>query len=252
MKLTPFPPPLFPSPSPKLVISDFDATLTDRYVWIHEVHKLAVSKTKQHLIDQGYLVNFVPLPQGQLIAMIKAKAPNPLVARWTGVPPEGIDYFCQMVNEFNHSNGIDALIPRTKEALCFLRDHGIRVAIASFRPQNDVVQNLFCHHLIPFVDAVYAPPFKLDFGKYNLVQIKMDYFRRALYDFSVSPPESVAIGDSPVELEAGHNLGMLTIGVFTGFSNYDELVSCKPNCLERDFWSATQSQCLFQKVGLQI
>ena len=50
-----------------------------------------------------------------------------------------------------------------------------------------------------------------------------------------TPQDTLLIGDSPIDVEAGRNAGILTVGVLHGFSDADELAAAGVEMMVRDF-----------------
>ena len=52
---------------------------------------------------------------------------------------------------------------------------------------------------------------------------------------TANPLATVLVGDSPIDIQAGRNAGVLTVGVAQGFAEDDELTAARPDVLVRNF-----------------
>ena len=58
----------------------------------------------------------------------------------------------------------------------------------------------------------------------------------AMREEGISPPDTLLIGDSPIDVEAGRNAGIQTVVVQHGFADGDELELARPDWIVQDLW----------------
>ncbi len=51
----------------------------------------------------------------------------------------------------------------------------------------------------------------------------------------IPPPDTLLIGDSPIDIETGRNAGVFTVSVTHGFSDEDDIRRAAPDVIVRDF-----------------
>ncbi len=104
------------------------------------------------------------------------------------------------------------------DLLLSLKEHGIKIAVISNKP-NPTVQ--------PIIDCFFKDVFDVALGGLEGVPLKPDPAvpRLVLEKLGISERETAWIGDTSVDVQTGKNLGVsLNIGVLWGFRKIDELV----------------------------
>jgi phosphoglycolate phosphatase len=106
------------------------------------------------------------------------------------------------------------LIPGSKEILTFLKQKGIKVGIVT-RNCGDAVRTVF-----PEIDD-YCHVF-LSRDGIKRVKPHPDHLTSVLSALGVSGSDAVMVGDHVLDIRAGKEVGMRTIGVLTGYIKREE------------------------------
>jgi pyrophosphatase PpaX len=102
------------------------------------------------------------------------------------------------------------LFPGVKEVLSELRNRGIKIVVSTTRSkitslasieQVGILNNL---DLVLSVEDVTAP------------RPNPDCIRKSMEQFSILPEETLMIGDRAIDMDAGKNIGVKTVGVMYG------------------------------------
>lgn len=104
-----------------------------------------------------------------------------------------------------------------KDALRTLKEHGIKLAVCTNKPDNvaqDVIKLVFGEGTFDFVCGVYEGSLpKPDPSRALLIAEKL----------GVTPDECIFTGDTYVDIETAKNAGMTPLGVLWGFRDRKEL-----------------------------
>jgi phosphoglycolate phosphatase len=106
------------------------------------------------------------------------------------------------------------LIPGSKEVLCSLREKGVKVGIVT-RNCEDAVRRVF-----PDIDA-YADVF-VSRDDVRKVKPHPDHLISVMKALRVTGAEAVMVGDHVLDILAGKEVGMKTVGVLTGYIKREE------------------------------
>ncbi len=119
--------------------------------------------------------------------------------------------------------------PGVREFLLDLKDAGVRVAMATSKPE--LYANMILEHfgLADCFDHVTGATFDE-----SLVH-KPDILRAALRDTGADPERSVMIGDRRFDILGGHAVGIDAIGVLWGFGGRNELEEAGADAVAADF-----------------
>lgn len=106
--------------------------------------------------------------------------------------------------------------PGIPDMLKTLRAAGIRTAILSNKPDN-----MTCF----IADALFPGLFDIVHGQRSGIPKKPDptAVRMLCDELGVTPDECLYVGDSGVDMQTGHNGGIVSVGVTWGFRGADEL-----------------------------
>jgi len=115
-------------------------------------------------------------------------------------------------------------LPRAREFLAKLQQSGIRVALASSAPKDDL---LFYKKLVGMDDLIDTQT-SADDAKRS--KPHPDIFEAALKHLGLKPHEVLALGDTPWDAEAAGKAEIWTIGVETGGWSRQELLAA--GCVE--------------------
>lgn len=130
------------------------------------------------------------------------------------------------------------LIPGTEETLKMLRRKGIKVGIIT-RNCEEAVRKVF-----PNIDD-YCDVF-ISRDSIRRVKPHPDHLQAALKTLNVTGEESVMVGDHTIDILAGKEVGMKTIGVLTGRITKEEFQEAGANFILNN---ASEICSLFQKEG---
>jgi len=211
----------------KLVIFDLDGTLMDAYraVWLsvnytlkksgfspksHQTIKRSVGWGDTHLLRQ-----FVG--EKRLLQTLK-------------------------IYRLHHAKALrkgTKLLPGAKRVLHFLKEKGLRLAVASNRPQKFSLIALRALKIREYFDVVVCAD-QVKRGKpYPHI------FREILRRLHVKAKETLYVGDMTIDVEAGRKAGIKTIIVLTGSCSKREIMPLRP------FWiirSLAQLPEIFNKM----
>lgn len=109
------------------------------------------------------------------------------------------------------------LYPGIKELLENLKRHGVRILLASSKPELYARKILEHFQLLPFFDFVAAAT--MDDARSK----KTDVVRYALETCGISPDRAVMIGDRQHDIEGAKDNALESIGVLWGYGSREEL-----------------------------
>ena len=106
--------------------------------------------------------------------------------------------------------------PGIVEMLKEIREYGIKTAILSNKPDN-----MTCF----IADALFPGLFDIVHGQRSGIPKQHDptSVRMLCEELGVTPEECLYVGDSGVDMQTGHNGGIVSVGVTWGFRGADEL-----------------------------
>jgi len=113
------------------------------------------------------------------------------------------------------------LLPGMREMLAALKKRAIATAVVS-RNCGDAIRrtfpdiDLWCNAVIPREGAPHVKPHP-------------DHLRVALAALDVPPTAAVMVGDHPIDVKAGRDAGLFTIGVLTGAPGPDKFAADPPD-----------------------
>lgn len=107
--------------------------------------------------------------------------------------------------------------PGILDMLKAIRSAGIKTAILSNKPDN-----MTCF----IANALFSGLFDIVHGQRTGIPKKPDptSVKMLCEELSVTPQECLYVGDSGVDMQTGHNSGIVSIGVTWGFRSADELL----------------------------
>lgn len=106
----------------------------------------------------------------------------------------------------------------TIELLFFLKEKKISVVIVTASPPHHVIPNLKEFGIFSLLDGVYC----------NARPTKRKAFKSILRSWRTMPPEAFYLGDSASDLIVSKKMGILTIGITTGFNSPTMIKSARP------------------------
>ena len=136
-----------------------------------------------------------------------------------GFSPEQARQAVERYREYFSRQGIfeNELYPGIKELLEDLKRHGVRILLASSKPELYARKILEHFQLLPFFDFVAAATMDDTRSK------KTDVVRYALESCGISPDRAVMIGDRHYDIEGAKDNALEGIGVLWGYGSREEL-----------------------------
>lgn len=192
--------------SPRAIVFDVDGTLFD-------VRDRYVQAFQKALEAGGYPIS--PTQSGRILAMRrKGRSGKQIIAALTGIPDSRkIEQLDRQRKAFVDTPSLlqtDRLFPHVRETLASLRQKGYRLAVLSMRKNLSADLERFgirgCFDAIVAIDKAVSPDKTAD----------LQTLSRTL---GVSTFELVVVGDTEMDIYAGHRVGAKTVGVLTGLSS---------------------------------
>lgn len=209
-----------PSQKIRAVVSDFDGTLVDPT----EAFALAMDAAIERL-------NLPTPSKSRLIELAKSPLHKSLLKI---IPSEKLDragFIRRFFDEYRkayarvHLEYI-RLMPEVFSTLREIYNSGILIGVVSSRRLTGdfVKEEIEFLKLDKFIQA-------LVIIHKTQIRSKKDLIYECIKRLGVKPINCVVVGDSPEDMEAGRDIGALTVGVLYGFSNEKKLRGSKPNVL---------------------
>lgn len=186
---------------------DLDGTLTDPGEGITRSVAYALSFFGIEVKDRTTLYPFIGPP---LVDSFST---------FYGFSPEQARQAVERYREYFSRQGIfeNELYPGIKELLEDLKRHGVRILLASSKPELYARKILEHFQLLPFFDFVAAATMDDTRSK------KTDVVRYALESCGISPDRAVMIGDRHHDIEGAKDNTLESIGVLWGYGSREEL-----------------------------
>ena len=186
---------------------DLDGTLTDPGEGITRSVAYALSFFGLEVKDRTALYPFIGPP---LVDSFST---------FYGFSPEKARQAVGRYREYFSRQGIfeNELYPGIKELLENLKRHGVRILLASSKPELYARKILEHFQLLPFFDFVAAATMDDTRSK------KTDVVRYALESCGISPDRAVMIGDRHHDIEGAKDNTLESIGVLWGYGSREEL-----------------------------
>lgn len=138
--------------------------------------------------------------------------------------------FAKLKDELFMKSYLDLVkpIPGVREALEGFKVRGICTAVASSNPRKLVSEVLKLTGLLNYVDIVV--------GSEDVKRGKPypDMIEEAIKRLNVKPYETIYVGDTIYDVEAGKVAGVFTVAVLTGVSSREELEKSHPDMIVTD------------------
>ncbi len=197
----------------KLVIFDLDGTLINAYPAIYESFNFVMRKFKLKL--QNHLVIKRAVGGGD------RKLLEPFVGQCD------VD---KVLNEYrkHHKHSLvqkSKLFPKVEELLKYLKNKGLKIAVASNRPTK--FSKILIKHLgiEKYFDMVLCG------DKVKNMKPHPEIIKNIMCKFKIKPIETVYVGDMVIDVLAGNRAKVNMIAVNTGSSTTEELMAKKPKML---------------------
>jgi len=119
-------------------------------------------------------------------------------------------------------------IPKTKELFDFLKSKGLALALATSANRQDADHHVDILSIKDIIGALVTGEDILHSKPHP------EIFLKAAVELGINPKESVAVGDSPHDMESAKRAGMTTIGVLTGGYSKKDLLTAGADKVYRD------------------
>ena len=190
----------------KTVLFDLDGTLTDSAPGITNSVARALAHFGIHA-EPGDLLKFIGPPLSESLP------------EFYGFDPERTEEAVHVFREYFESRGWleNAPYPGIAELLGDLQAAGLRLMVATSKPEKQAVRILEHFRLAQYFDRICgAPPSTGDGTR------KADVIRRAL-SYVDDPASAVMVGDRRHDVAGAHETGLPCIGVLYGYGDREEL-----------------------------
>ena len=191
----------------KYILWDLDGTLTDPMIGITTCVQYALRHLGIEVKDLQELCPFIGPPLVESFST------------FYGFSPEQARQAVGRYREYFSRQGIfeNELYPGIKELLEDLKKHGVRILLASSKPEVYARKILEHFQLLPFFDFVAAATMDDTRSK------KTDVVRYALETCGISPDRAVMIGDRHHDIDGAKDNALESIGVLWGYGSREEL-----------------------------
>ena len=204
----------------KLIILDFDGTLTDT--------RDLIVITMQQTIQELGLESRTDEQCASMIGLPLKQAFTDLIPMTDAMGDLCIDTYRRIFNENNAAYTIPTF-PNVLETLRLLSQKGYTLTIASSRSHRSLmefVEGMDLRNIIPYVlgaeDVSKAKP-------------NPEPVLKTLEKFGCSPDEALVVGDTWYDIEMGRRAGVRTCGVTYGNGTREELLKAGADFLIDDF-----------------
>lgn len=195
----------------KLVIFDLDGTLVDAYKAIAQSLNRSLKELNYPLASEDEIRRQVGWGQRYLMECFVKK--------------DDIDRALSIYRQYHKQDLKSGLkfLPGAKELLIDLKNQNFNLAVASNRPTRFSQTILKQLNIQKMIDYVLCPEEGIK------PKPSADILLHVLRKFELNSHQAVYVGDMPIDIEAGKNAGITTIGVSTGSSTKEELKAAQPD-----------------------
>jgi len=189
----------------KYVLFDFDGTVYDTVEGITKSVQYALAK---HGIASE-------------LNELRCFAGPPLVDKFMEVYSVSEDMAHQLVADYRERYRPIGLLEcrlfdGMKELIIKLREHGIKTAITTMKPQEMAEMLLEREGMIPLFDVIYGSSLSQNLSKQKLVEMAMD-------TLGADREETILVGDTKYDVHGAHQAGIAAVGVRYGYAAENEL-----------------------------
>lgn len=198
----------------KAVLFDVDGTLLDTTEFIYRAFESSFSKHNLNRVSR------------EIMSMSVGKSLEECYRDFTNL--EHVIDLMEHHKQFQRENlDLVKLYPNTIATLETLRSHGIGIAAITSRAKESAVKSLEVAGAFPLIDYFIALE--------DVMTPKPDPegLLKAMRYFTVIPQQTIMVGDSPVDVEAGRNARVGTVGVTYGFHG-ERIREAKPDHIAGD------------------
>ncbi len=235
-----------PIPPGSIVFCDFDgpiADVSDRYYSTYQQALTATSAAYQPHAANGLPIRL--LTKTQFWQMKQTRVPDPVIADWSGLGGEQVDYFLGQVEGLVNQTHLlhqDRLQPGARDALLGFQSQGIRLVIVTLRHTAQVLQFLYDHDVATTISQIYGAT-EVNTAYPNRIEHKIASLKAAIADqtrLGFSTQTAWMIGDTEADICAGQTAGLSTLGLTCGIRSRQHLAAHAPTILADNLQRAAQ------------
>ncbi len=192
----------------KAIIFDFDGTLAKLNIDFLSIRDKISNLIRQYGIDEGrikekYLLEIIDEVYGILLDENFSEA----------------DTFYKTAHKILYDSEIEGarngmLFPKVEETLKELRSKGFKIGIVT-RNCEEAVRMVFTR-IDDYCDIFISR------DSIKNVKPHPDHLAKVINTFGIKRQEAMMIGDHKIDIQAGHILGLMTVGVLTGRTKVEE------------------------------
>lgn len=235
-----------PIPRGSTVFCDFDGPIADVSERYYSTYKQALTATcSAYQSPEGNGLPIRWLTKAQFWQMKQTRVPDPVIADWSGLEGNQVDYFldqvAQLVNQ-THLLHQDCLQPGAHEALLWFQAQGIRLVIVTLRHTAQVLQFLHDHDVATTVSQIYGAT-DLTTAYPNRIDHKIASLKAAISDqcrLGFSTHAAWMIGDTEADIQAGRTAGLPTLGLTCGIRSQSHLAAHEPTIIAGNLHRAAE------------
>ncbi len=193
------------------VIFDFDGTLATLSIDFEKMRRVVMEHLSEYAIQTDNLENLYVL---EMISAGRILVANHHPGKDSQYHQEAMNLIQEIeVNAAQEGHLIDG----TKNMLAELRQMNIKSGVISRNCRPAIEQ--------AFPDIYSAVDIVLTRDHISQVKPDPEHLRQALYLLQASPDKSAMVGDHPMDIKLGLDVGTMPIGVLTGHSDRSKLIA---------------------------
>lgn len=199
------------------VVFDFDGTLAKLNIDFIQMRKAVIGLIDSFGVSTGSIRH--------LFVLEMIEAGRILISQ---NDPERESSYRRRANDLIEHIEIEAakkgnLFDGTRDMLRELKSRKIKTGVVTRNCQSAV------NHLFPDIFTYFDAVLTRD--QAPLVKPHPEHLRLILKELQVAPESASMVGDHPMDIKIGRDVGVLTIGVLTGASGLDDLVQAKADLI---------------------
>ena len=224
----------------KAVIFDLDGTLVPFTLDV----KACRTKVIQYLTEQGFPFSLFSMKETAFDMLVKVKK----YMKTTGITKQKFAEIKKVVHSIVECFELEAahsteMFPGVPESLKTLKDMNLKIALCTISGEKAAKHIIDSFDLAAFFDAVIT--------REDVPAVKPDpiHLEAVLAALKVGAQEAVLVGDSAKDIICARHLKVLAVGVTTGISSMDALVSAGAHYIAS---SITELPCLIMQLNNQL
>lgn len=200
----------------KAVIFDLDGTIATFNLEYKTVRALA----KGYLMNKGVPASILSLKESVFEMLAKAE----MWAQHAGKSGEFLEEAHREVLDITERFELEAaantsLLPGVAEAIREVKGIGVKIGLCTINSEKSVNRILERFNLAALFDVVVSR------NRVQRVKPNPEHLKTALKAIGVLPAETLVVGDSKVDMHSAKELGAVAVGIPTGVSSVEALMS---------------------------